>query len=88
MAVAVQPEKQVIMKKKPSTKRRVVVTGLGVVTSIGDDVDVFYHNLLAGVSGISEIESFDCAEFPTVCFLSLIGSKLLQYMAAMSAFSV
>ncbi|KAF8393666.1 hypothetical protein HHK36_021912 [Tetracentron sinense] len=66
MAVAVQPAKEVATKKKPHTKqRRVVVTGMGVVTPIGHDPDVFYNNLLEGVSGISEIEAFDCAHFPT-----------------------
>ncbi|KAJ4708864.1 3-oxoacyl-[acyl-carrier-protein] synthase [Melia azedarach] len=66
MAVAVQPTEEVTMKKKPHTKqRRVVVTGMGVVTPLGHDQDVFYNNLLEGVSGISEIETFDCASFPT-----------------------
>ena len=46
--------------------RRVVVTGLGVVSPVGDVADVFYENLLEGVSGISEIEAFNCDEFPTV----------------------
>ncbi|KAK7304019.1 hypothetical protein RJT34_15007 [Clitoria ternatea] len=63
MAVALQ---QVTTTRKPDMKqRRVVVTGMGVVTSLGHDKDVFYKNLLEGVSGISQIESFDCAEFPT-----------------------
>ncbi|KAM0039246.1 putative beta-ketoacyl-[acyl-carrier-protein] synthase II [Helianthus debilis subsp. tardiflorus] len=66
MAIAVQPAKEPTTKKKPVTKkRRVVVTGLGVVSPVGDVVDVFYENLLDGVSGISEIESFDCQHFPT-----------------------
>ncbi|XP_019196581.1 PREDICTED: 3-oxoacyl-[acyl-carrier-protein] synthase II, chloroplastic-like [Ipomoea nil] len=66
MAVAVQPEKEALSKKKPITeKRRVVVTGIGVVSPVGHNVDEFYDNLLDGVSGISEIESFDCSDFPT-----------------------
>lgn len=70
MAVAVQPTEEVTMKKKPHTKqRRVVVTGMGVVTPLGHDQDVFYNNLLEGVSGISEIETFDCASFPTVSLI-------------------
>ena len=32
-----------------------VVTGVSVVTPIGNDADVFYNNLLEGVNGISEI---------------------------------
>lgn len=72
MAVAVQPEMEVTTKKKPLTRRRrVVVTGVGVVTPIGHDADVFYGNLLEGVSGISDIEAFDCAQFPTVNLFSL-----------------
>ncbi|KAG0579469.1 hypothetical protein M758_4G100000 [Ceratodon purpureus] len=62
----VQPIKESIESKKTSTKpRRVVVTGMGVVSSLGHDVDIFYANLLEGKSGVSEIENFDCKEFPT-----------------------
>ncbi|KAE9448886.1 hypothetical protein C3L33_19202, partial [Rhododendron williamsianum] len=66
MAIAVKPEKEVTTKSRfPTTQRRVVVTGMGVETSLGRDPDIFYNNLLEGVSGISEIEGFDCAQFPT-----------------------
>ncbi|MBU2541849.1 MAG: beta-ketoacyl-[acyl-carrier-protein] synthase family protein [Candidatus Omnitrophica bacterium] len=40
-------------------KKRVVVTGLGVVSSIGIGKDVFWDNLIKGKSGISLVESFD-----------------------------
>lgn len=46
-------------------KKRIVVTGMGVVSCFGNDVDVFYQNLLAGKSGISSITEFPCEEFPT-----------------------
>ncbi|KAL6519230.1 Protein TRANSPORT INHIBITOR RESPONSE 1 [Orobanche gracilis] len=66
MAVAVNSVMEVTPNKKPPTKqRRVVVTGMGVETPLGHDPDVFYNNLLEGVSGISEIEAFDCSQFPT-----------------------
>ncbi|KAL6220888.1 hypothetical protein ACLB2K_008641 [Fragaria x ananassa] len=66
MAVAVQPTEELTKQMKPVTKqRRVVVTGMSVVTPLGHDADVFYNNLLEGVSGISEIEAFDCSPFPT-----------------------
>ncbi len=45
-------------------KRRVAITGLGVVSPIGIGIEPFWHNLLAGVSGISRIESFDATDFP------------------------
>ncbi len=46
------------------TKRRVVITGLGVVTNLGEDVSVFWDSLLAGKSGISILEGFNTEEFP------------------------
>ena len=69
MSIAVHPIMEVEHKTKPPTKqRRVVVTGMGVETPLGDDPDIFYNNLLEGASGISVIEAFDCSQFPTVCF--------------------
>lgn len=45
------------------SKRRVVVTGLGAVTPIGNDVETFWKNVKAGKMGISEITKFDTTEF-------------------------
>jgi 3-oxoacyl-[acyl-carrier-protein] synthase II len=39
--------------------RRVVITGLGAVTPVGNDVETFWANLKNGVSGISTIDAFD-----------------------------
>ncbi|HTV63242.1 MAG TPA: beta-ketoacyl-ACP synthase II [Verrucomicrobiae bacterium] len=47
------------------TERRVVVTGLGVVTPIGNDVESFWKNLVAGQCGIDKITSFDASPFDT-----------------------
>lgn len=44
---------------------RVVITGMGVVSSIGIGKDEFWKNLIAGKSGISEVERFDTSTFPT-----------------------
>jgi 3-oxoacyl-[acyl-carrier-protein] synthase II len=46
-------------------KKRVVVTGMGLVSCFGSDVDHFYAQLLAGKSGIRMITSFPCEDFPT-----------------------
>jgi 3-oxoacyl-[acyl-carrier-protein] synthase II len=46
-------------------KKRVVVTGMGLVSCFGTDVDEFYNRLLAGDSGIVPIEEFPCQDFPT-----------------------
>ena len=81
MAVAVKPQKDTIAKKKSLTeKRRIVVTGVGVVSSLGHDADIFYSNLLEGVSGISQIETFDCSEFPTVNCASKQNFLCVSYL--------
>jgi 3-oxoacyl-[acyl-carrier-protein] synthase II len=46
-------------------KHRVVVTGMGVVTSLGSDLPTFWDNLMNGKSGVSNIEAFDTTEYTT-----------------------
>jgi 3-oxoacyl-[acyl-carrier-protein] synthase II len=43
----------------PERPRRVVVTGMGTVNAIGQDVSTFWDNLVAGKSGVATIRSFD-----------------------------
>jgi 3-oxoacyl-[acyl-carrier-protein] synthase II len=45
--------------------RRVVVTGLGVVSSLGHSVDTFWKNILEGQCGIDRIQAFDTTGFAT-----------------------
>jgi 3-oxoacyl-[acyl-carrier-protein] synthase II len=45
------------------TERRVVITGLGVLTPVGNDVETFWSNLKNGVSGIHTIDAFDTAAY-------------------------
>ena len=45
--------------------KRVVVTGLGAVTPLGNNVEDTWKNLLAGVSGAAEIKNFDSSKFKT-----------------------
>jgi 3-oxoacyl-[acyl-carrier-protein] synthase II len=47
------------------TDRRVVVTGLGVVTPLGHDLETFWQNLISGQCGIDRITAFDAAAFDT-----------------------
>jgi 3-oxoacyl-[acyl-carrier-protein] synthase II len=47
------------------TERRVVVTGLGVITPIGNDAETFWKNLIAGECGVERISMFDPAPFDT-----------------------
>jgi 3-oxoacyl-[acyl-carrier-protein] synthase II len=45
------------------TDRRVVITGLGVLTPVGSEVETFWSNLKNGVSGIHTIDAFDTAAY-------------------------
>jgi 3-oxoacyl-[acyl-carrier-protein] synthase II len=45
-------------------RRRVVITGLGSVTPLGNDVETTWTNLVAGESGAAEITAFDASEYP------------------------
>ena len=58
--------------------RRVVITGMGALTPIGNDVDTFWGNLVAGVSGAGPITKFDTSKFKTTfaCELKDFDAKL------------
>lgn len=45
-------------------KRRVVVTGIGAVTPLGNDVETTWNNLIAGVSGIGPLTRINADDFP------------------------
>lgn len=44
--------------------RRVVVTGIGLVSPIGSEIETFWDALLSGVSGIGQITHFDTTDYP------------------------
>jgi len=46
-------------------KRRVVVTGMGMLTPVGLNVEESWRNILAGVSGVGVVEDFDTSEYST-----------------------
>ncbi|MGC1522085.1 MAG: beta-ketoacyl-ACP synthase II [Steroidobacteraceae bacterium] len=47
------------------SKRRVVITGLGIVSPVGNDVPAAWASILAGRSGIAAVTRFDVVNFPT-----------------------
>lgn len=51
-------------KREKDPKKRVVITGMGLVSVFGNDIDTFYNKLLEGESGISLIDRFDVSSFP------------------------
>jgi len=62
------------------TKKRVVVTGMGAISPIGNDVPQLWQNALAGQSGIRNIEKFDASQFATRFAGLVTGFDASQYM--------
>jgi 3-oxoacyl-[acyl-carrier-protein] synthase II len=60
--------------------RRVVVTGLGALTPIGNNVGEYWHALSNGVSGADHITRFDASKFRTRFAAELKGFDILQHM--------
>ncbi|HIC89249.1 MAG TPA: beta-ketoacyl-[acyl-carrier-protein] synthase II, partial [Anaerolineae bacterium] len=59
---------------------RIVITGLGAVTPIGSDVETFWRNLTAGVSGIDFITRFDTTNFPVHTAAEVKGFDAASYI--------
>ncbi len=53
------------MRQEKRLKKRIVITGLGVISSIGIGRDTFWKNLLKGTSGISKVTAFDTSKHAT-----------------------
>ncbi len=49
--------------RRPDYNRRVAVTGLGVVSPIGNDIETVWHNLVQGNSGLKQITRFDASTY-------------------------
>ncbi len=47
------------------SKKRIVVTGIGILTALGHNIDEYWKNLLAGKSGIRKITRFDASAYPS-----------------------
>ncbi|HUT03755.1 MAG TPA: beta-ketoacyl-ACP synthase II [bacterium] len=62
--------------------RRVVITGLGVVTPVGICVDAFWESLVSGRSGIGPITKFDASEFTSRIAGEVKGFDPLDYLDA------
>ncbi|MDX1399070.1 MAG: beta-ketoacyl synthase N-terminal-like domain-containing protein, partial [Oceanospirillum sp.] len=66
-------------------RRRVVVTGLGLITPLGNSVKDSWDGILAGKSGIAPIEHFDTTGFSTQFGGSIKGFDVSEYMPAKDA---
>src|SRR3982750_467348 len=61
-------------------KRRVVVTGMGAITPVGNDVATTWQSLIEGKSGTAPITKFDASKFPVRFAAELKGFDPLNYM--------
>lgn len=61
-------------------QRRVVVTGLGALTPVGNTVDEFWKNIVAGVSGAAPIKQFDASGYDTKFACELKGFDASKYL--------
>ena len=67
------------------SRRRVVVTGLGVITPIGNSPEDMWCNAVAGKSGVSQIESFDTTNHRVRIGAGITGFDPAEYMEAREA---
>ncbi|MDG1773249.1 MAG: beta-ketoacyl-ACP synthase II [Oceanicoccus sp.] len=67
------------------SKRRVVVTGLGLITPVGNDVKTSWQNIVNGESGIGPLEQFDVSAYSTRFGGSVKGFDVTEYMSAKDA---
>ena len=66
-------------------KRRVVITGLGIVSPVGNDIDTAWDNLVNGRSGIGRITRFDPSPFNAQIAGEVKGFDVTQYLSAKEA---
>ncbi len=62
------------------SRRRVVITGMGWVTPLGDEIDAVWQRLLQGDSGIAPTTIFDASTFPTTFSAEVKGFQLEKYL--------
>ena len=67
------------------TRRRVVITGLGIVSPVGNTVEQAWQNIIAGRSGIDRITRFDVSSFPVQIAGEVRDFDITQYLPAKDA---
>jgi 3-oxoacyl-[acyl-carrier-protein] synthase II len=65
-----------------NSKRKVVVTGLGVISSLGSTADEYWANLIAGRSGIKRVSLFDVSDYPCQIGGEITDFDATRYMEA------
>jgi 3-oxoacyl-[acyl-carrier-protein] synthase II len=67
------------------SKRRVVITGLGIVSPVGNDISLAWASIVAGRSGIALVTRFDASRFPTHFGGEIRDLDLAPYMSTKDA---
>ena len=66
-------------------RRRVVITGLGLISPVGNSVEEGWQNIIAGVSGIAPVTRFDTSTFPVQFAGEVKNFDITQYISAKDA---
>ena len=66
-------------------RRRVVVTGLGIVSPVGNSIEEAWQNIVAGRSGIGPVTRFDVSSFPVRIAGEVRGFEIGQYLSPKEA---
>lgn len=66
-------------------KRRVVITGMGAITPVGNSVDEYWESLKAGKVGIGPITYFDTTDYKAKLAAEVKGFNAKDYMDAKAA---
>ncbi|MEY4592606.1 MAG: hypothetical protein RIR18_1501, partial [Pseudomonadota bacterium] len=66
-------------------RRRVVVTGLGIISPVGNSVEEAWQNILAGKSGIDRVTRFDVSNFPVQFAGEVKNFDVTSYISARDA---
>src|SRR3954464_388629 len=72
--------KELHLVRKPDYNRRVAVTGLGVISPVGNDKETAWSNLLRGVSGIGEITKVDVSRYEQKAAGEVKGFEAAKWM--------
>lgn len=67
------------------SKRRVVVTGIGMVTAVGNNVEDTWRNIVAGTSGVAPITSFDVEAYSTRFGANVKDFDVTEYLSPKEA---
>jgi len=63
-----------------ASDRRVVITGTGIISPVGNDIETYWENLLEGRSGIGRVTKFDVSPYPTKVAAEVNDFEPLNYL--------